>query len=87
MRIELGHPAGWAMVTITDDGPGLPEGSEVLIFSRFYTFRPSDSKSDEGHTGLGLALVKAIVEGYGGSATAATRPEGGAVFSVRLPSA
>jgi signal transduction histidine kinase len=44
-------------------------------------------KSDEGHTGLGLALVKTIVEGYGGSVTAATRPEGGAVFTVRLPSA
>ena len=87
VRIELGHPAGWAMVTITDDGPGLPEGSEVQIFSRFYTFRPSPSKSDEGHTGLGPALVKTIVEGYGGSVTAATGPEGGALFTVRLPSA
>ena len=87
VRIELGQAAGSAVVTITDDGPGLPEGSEALIFSRFYSFRPGQSKSEEGHTGLGLALVKAIVEGYGGSVSAATRPEGGAAFTVRLPSA
>jgi signal transduction histidine kinase len=87
VRIELGQAAGSAVVAITDDGPGLPEGSEALIFSRFYSFRPGQSKSEEGHTGLGLALVKAIVEGYGGSVSAATRPEGGAAFTVRLPSA
>ena len=68
-------------------GAGLPAGSEALIFSRFYSYRPGEEKSDDGHTGLGLALVKAIVEGYGGSVSAATRPDGGAVFTVRLPGA
>ena len=87
MRIELGHPAGLGGRHHHRRGPGLPPGSEALIFSRFYSFRPGQSKSDEGHTGLGLALVKAIVEGYGGSVTAATRPEGGAAFTVRLPTA
>jgi two-component system, OmpR family, sensor histidine kinase ChvG len=84
--VALVHRPGWAVVTVTDDGPGLPAGSEALIFSRFYSFRPASEKSDAGHTGLGLALVKAIVEGYGGAVTGATRPEGGAVFTVRLPS-
>ena len=85
VRVELTHHAGWVVATITDEGPGLPAGSEELIFSRFYSYRPGEGKSDDGHTGLGLALVKAIVEGYGGSVGAATRPEGGAVFTVRLP--
>jgi two-component system sensor histidine kinase ChvG len=85
--VALVHRPGWAVATVTDDGPGLPAGSETLIFSRFYSFRPASEKSDAGHTGLGLALVKAIVEGYGGAVTGATRPEGGAVFTVRLPSA
>ena len=87
VRIDLTRHAGWAVVTITDGGPGLPEGSEELIFSRFYSYRPGEGRSDDGHTGLGLALVKAIVEGYGGAVAAATRPEGGAAFTVRLPSA
>jgi two-component system sensor histidine kinase ChvG len=87
VRIRLDHLAGWAVLTIADDGPGLPPGSEALVFSRFYSFRPGSGKSDDGHTGLGLALVKTVVEGYGGSVAAATRSEGGAAFTVRLPSA
>src|SRR6185295_9899495 len=67
VAVELTPRPGWTVVTVTDDGPGLPAGSETLIFSRFYSFRPGSGKSDEGHTGLGLALVKAIVEGYGGA--------------------
>ena len=85
VRLHLVRQGGWAVATVTDDGPGLPPGSEELIFSRFYSYRPGQGKTDEGHTGLGLALVKAIVEGYGGAVTAATRPEGGATFTVRLP--
>jgi two-component system sensor histidine kinase ChvG len=85
VRFHLARQDAWAVATVTDDGPGLPPDSEELIFSRFYSYRPGEAKSEEGHTGLGLALVKAIVEGYGGSVHAATRPEGGAVFTVRLP--
>jgi two-component system, OmpR family, sensor histidine kinase ChvG len=85
VRLHLTRQGGWAVATVADEGPGLPPGNEALIFSRFYSYRPGQEKSDDGHTGLGLALVKAIVEGYGGSVEAATRPEGGAVFTVRLP--
>jgi two-component system, OmpR family, sensor histidine kinase ChvG len=85
VRLHLARQGAWAVATVTDEGPGLPAGSEELIFSRFYSYRPDRERNDDGHTGLGLALVKAIVEGYGGSVAAATRPEGGAVFTVRLP--
>jgi signal transduction histidine kinase len=81
----VSRQGGWAVTTITDEGPGLPPGSEELIFSRFYSYRPGPARSDETHTGLGLALVKAIVEGYGGSISAASRGDGGAVLTVRLP--
>jgi two-component system, OmpR family, sensor histidine kinase ChvG len=83
VRIELARRDGMAVTTVSDEGPGLRPGSESLIFSRFYTERPG--AAEDGHTGLGLALVKAIVEGYGGSVRAATRPTGGAAFTVRLP--
>ena len=85
VRLQLARHGAWAVATVADEGPGLPAGSEELIFSRFYSYRPDQGRSDDGHTGLGLALVKAIVEGYGGSVHAATRPEGGAIFTIRLP--
>ena len=84
VRILLGRREGHAVLTVTDDGPGLPPGAEELVFARFYTYRPGQGKSD-GHAGLGLALVKATVEGYGGTVAAATGPAGGAVISIALP--
>jgi two-component system sensor histidine kinase ChvG len=85
VRVELARQDGAAVAAVSDDGPGLRPGSEALVFSRFYTERAAGAKTANGHTGLGLALVKAIVEGYGGSVTGATGAGGGARFTVRLP--
>ncbi len=74
-----------AVVTIRDHGPGIPEENLDKIFDRFFTYRPDEQKNHR-HTGLGLSIVKAIVEGYGGSVRAANQPDGGAEFDVRLPS-
>jgi len=75
-----------AVVTVADEGPGIPDEHLELIFARFFSYRPGDAAGGD-HTGLGLAIVKAIVEGYGGSVSAANRPQGGAVFKIRLPRA
>jgi two-component system sensor histidine kinase ChvG len=85
VRVELARQDGTAVAAVSDAGPGLRPGSEAIVFSRFYTERAGAAKTAGGHTGLGLALVKAIVEGYGGSVTGATGPAGGARFTVRLP--
>ena len=85
VHVELGRRDGTAVAAISDEGPGLRPGSEEVIFARFYTERTDRTGTADGHTGLGLALVKAIVEGYGGAVGAATRPAGGACFTVRLP--
>lgn len=74
-----------AIVTIRDRGPGIPEEHLGKLFDRFFTYRPDEPRNHR-HTGLGLSIVKAIVEGYGGSVHAANTPEGGSVFEVRLPS-
>jgi len=85
VRVELARRDGAAVAAVSDEGPGLRPGSEAQIFSRFYTERSPRTGAEDGHTGLGLALVKAIVEGYGGAVSGATGPAGGACFTVRLP--
>ncbi len=79
-----------AVVTISDEGPGIPTGNLDKIFGRFYTYRTEVSKTIRPtlsieHTGLGLAIVKAIVEGYEGNVSVENLPGRGACFRVRLP--
>jgi len=73
-----------AVVAIRDRGPGIADENIGRIFDRFFTYRP-DAQKNLRHTGLGLSIVKAIVEGYGGTVRAANQPEGGAAFEVRIP--
>lgn len=73
-----------AVVRVSDEGPGIAAENIDRIFDRFFTYRP-DGERDHRHTGLGLSIVKAIVEGYGGTVSAANRSDGGAMFEVRLP--
>jgi two-component system sensor histidine kinase ChvG len=82
------EPAGghWR-VTISDRGLGIPPGHLDRIFDRFFTFRPEESQGRREHAGLGLAIARSIVQGYGGSISAANRPGGGASFAVLLPRA
>lgn len=70
--------------TVADEGPGLPEHDLERVFERFYRVDPARSR-DTGGTGLGLAIVKHLVALHGGAVQAANRPEGGALFTVRLP--
>ena len=72
------------VVRIADQGPGIAEANLGRIFDRFFSHRPEGSRVAAGHTGLGLSIVQAIVEAYGGSVSAANG-ERGAVFTVRLP--
>jgi two-component system, OmpR family, phosphate regulon sensor histidine kinase PhoR len=75
-------------LTVADDGPGIPEADLPRVFERFYRVDKSRTRAtrDPGGTGLGLAIVKHLIELHGGKATAANRPDGGAVFTIELPS-
>jgi signal transduction histidine kinase len=69
-------------ITVRDTGPGIPDEHLPLIFDRFY--KADASRRAVGGSGLGLSIVKAIVERHGG--TIAARNDGGAVFEIALPS-
>jgi signal transduction histidine kinase len=77
---------GWAELTVDDDGPGVPVESEQRIFDRFARLDESRDRSTGG-VGLGLAVVRAVVEHHGGTAACARSALGGARFVVRLPTA
>jgi two-component system sensor histidine kinase ChvG len=77
------------LVTVEDQGPGIPEGKEQAIFDRFYSARPEGEKFGT-HSGLGLSISKQIVEAHGGTIRAENRrgEDGhvlGARFVVSLP--
>ncbi|MEM8962238.1 MAG: ATP-binding protein, partial [Acidobacteriota bacterium] len=89
VTVELTREDGMATVRVRDQGPGIPAAHQDKVFQRFFSYRPNGGK---GHTGLGLSIVRAIVESYGGGiaieAVAGDATEGdnsGAVFVVRLP--
>ncbi len=73
------------IVTIQDDGPGIPDGAREKIFERFHSDRP-DGDSFGRHSGLGLAITRAIVEAHDGSIRAENRDDGqsGAKFIVQF---
>jgi len=81
LSVLLTNP-GWVEISLTDQGPGLTSGDEHRIFDRFY--RSESTRGKEG-SGLGLSIARWIVDRHGGSISAANRPEGGSVFTVRLP--
>jgi two-component system sensor histidine kinase KdpD len=71
------------LVSIDDNGPGIPSGDEEKIFGKFYTAgQPVAQKG----TGLGLAICSAIISAHGGTIKAENRTEGGARFIFTLPS-
>ncbi|HEX7777976.1 MAG TPA: ATP-binding protein, partial [Vicinamibacterales bacterium] len=75
---------GGYRVEVADRGPGIPDADLSRIFERFYRVDRSRSR-DPGGTGLGLSIVRHLVELHGGRVTAANRPGGGAMFTLRLP--
>jgi two-component system sensor histidine kinase KdpD len=80
--IAAEYSYGDLVITVTDDGPGLPRGQEDKIFDKFHRGAPETAP---GGTGLGLAICKAIVEAHGGRISAENIPAGGAMFQFRIP--
>ena len=71
-------------ISVTDNGPGIPEREHKRIFKKFYRARDPLSRTIEG-TGLGLAMVKHIANGHGGRVSVASQVGHGATFTISLP--
>ncbi len=69
-------------VQVRDHGPGVPEADQPYVFDRF--FRGTNSRGRQG-SGLGLAIVRQVSEQHGGSVAVTNAPDGGAIFTMRLP--
>ena len=82
LRIRLGKGDKTVWVSFHDDGPGIPKENLPSIFDPFYT-----TKRPGRGTGLGLSICKSVMKEHKGTVEAANAPDGGAVFTVTLPTA
>src|SRR5262249_8235979 len=80
LQIRLGSAGGNAILTVQDDGVGIPPESVPRLFDPFYT-----TKRPGGGTGLGLSICLSIVREHGGTIEAESLPGGGSAFKVYLP--
>src|SRR2546428_4757240 len=82
---EIGRDRGrWVALEVEDEGPGIPPENLTRVFEPFYRADPSRSRASGG-TGMGLAVVRLLVQVHGGDVRAENRPGGGSRFVVQLP--
>jgi two-component system sensor histidine kinase ChvG len=89
IRLTARHDGRAVLVTVEDEGPGIPDDKLTAIFDRFYTERPVGEEFGT-HSGLGLSISKQIVEAHRGMIWAENRKDAssatiGARFCIRLP--
>ncbi|MGM9427043.1 sensor histidine kinase [Hydrogenophaga sp. MI9] len=78
LTLSVGSTGAQGELAVADRGPGIASEALPRLFEPFFSTR-------EGGLGLGLPLCETLAQGMGGSLTAANRPDGGAVFTLRLP--
>ncbi|MDP2350687.1 MAG: HAMP domain-containing sensor histidine kinase, partial [Chloroflexota bacterium] len=86
VRLETRDEGPFVAIAVVDSGPGLADEDLAHLFDRFYQADPARDRTT-GTSGLGLAIVRALVEAQGGTVEAANEPGAGARFEVRLPTA
>ncbi|NET31138.1 MAG: HAMP domain-containing histidine kinase [Cyanothece sp. SIO1E1] len=82
--IKIAQEGGFTMIKVCDRGRGIPLRHQACIFEPFYRVDEDRSRATGG-TGLGLSLVKTLVEGMGGSVKLHSQPGEGSVFTIALP--
>lgn len=83
ISVSVSHGNGEMVLVVKDSGPGFPADKIGRVFNKF--FRVENSRT--GGLGLGLSIVKGFIEAHKGNIKVANAPEGGAVFTITIPSA
>ena len=88
VEIAASEVGGEVRIRVDDEGPGVPDEAREAIFNRFHSVRP-DGEDFGRHSGLGLAIARAIVEGHDGEIDVQDRDDApsGARFTISLPAA
>jgi two-component system sensor histidine kinase SenX3 len=73
-------------IAVTDQGIGIPEEDRARVFERFYRIDPARSRNTGG-SGLGLSIVKHVIQNHGGDIRVWSQPGKGSTFTIRLPEA
>jgi signal transduction histidine kinase len=84
VRVTVADQSGTLAVEVLDRGVGIPAGLEQALFTPFYQAGPADTR-EFGGVGLGLYIVRQLVEAQGGAVSARNRPGGGAVLRFTVP--
>ncbi len=88
VTLSLTRGKQWVSITVADNGPGIAERDQTLIFDRFYRVDKARSRQSTagigGGSGLGLAIVKHIVEAHGGRISLESTPGQGSTFTIWL---
>ena len=84
VRVTVRPEGDKVVLSVSDSGHGIPPGDLPHIFERFYRADKARTNT-RGHSGLGLAITKAIIEGHGGAIDVVSEPDTGTTFTVRLP--
>lgn len=84
VQIEVSHADRWAVIRVSDDGPGVAPEDRLRVFEPFYRAIPNAGAPTAGH-GLGLALVRHVAEIHGGAARFIEGRRGWTTLEIRLP--
>jgi K+-sensing histidine kinase KdpD len=83
IEIDYGMENGHGFINVRDRGPGIAEGKEIEIFSKYTRFNHADRQN--AGTGLGLAICRLVMKLLQGSIEVKNHPEGGAIFRLEFP--
>lgn len=86
VRVTAGREGPWVWMAVSDEGPGIAPEDHERVFQRFWR---GDARTgrEEGHSGLGLTIVRQIAEAHGGQVRLVSEPGRGAAFVLWLPAA
>lgn len=84
VTVSHGRATDDVVLSVSDEGPGIPSPDQGQLFSPFYRSRSATESAVPG-LGLGLYISRELIEAHGGTISVGTAPGGGAMFSVRLP--